>query len=150
MSTKVMRAAAFVDRLGGHRPIPCRDGGYGNIPNLIASTSPIETLSNVSSLSLGLTDHPLIVEVEPNPVTPETDKIAWNNAQDAWAGDAAFTVTVNGQQIGGDYTESRLHTSADGGSSSLTDDWDAGVNDVQVSLIDDASDGSSSDDRLNS
>jgi len=33
-------------------------------------TSPVETLNNVSSLSVGLTDHPLIVEVEPNEVAP--------------------------------------------------------------------------------
>jgi hypothetical protein len=31
----------------------------------LSSTTPVETLSNVSSVSLGLTDHPLIVEVEP-------------------------------------------------------------------------------------
>jgi hypothetical protein len=66
------------------------------------ATTPIETLSDVSSVSLGLTDHPLIVAVEPNTVTtPQTDTISLNISEDAWEGDAEFMVKVNGREIGG-------------------------------------------------
>jgi hypothetical protein len=108
----------------------------------LTSTSPIATLSNVSSVSLGLTDHPLIVEVEPSTVTPpppppppSTDTITLNLSEDNKDGDAEFTVSVNGQQVGGDYTENALHSSGDAGTVSLTGDWGSGVADVQVSFI---------------
>ncbi len=78
---------------------------------------------------------------------PATDTIALHISEDAWEGDAEFTVKVNGQQVGGDYTASVLHSSGDGGTFSLTGDWGAGVNDVQVSFINDAYGGSSSKDR---
>jgi len=48
-------------------------------------------------------------------------------SEDPWEGDAEFTVKVDGQQVAGDYT--------------------SGVNDVQVSFINDAYGGSSSEDR---
>jgi hypothetical protein len=103
----------------------------------LTSTAPIETLSNVSSVSLGLTDHPLIVEVEPNTVTtpPPSDTITLNMSEDYKNGDAAFTVKVNGQQVGGTYTANALHSTGDGQQVSLTGDWGSGINDVQVSFI---------------
>ena len=48
---------------------------------LVGST-PIETLSNVSSVQLGITDHPLIVEIEPAPnVTAQTANQTWTGGQ---------------------------------------------------------------------
>jgi hypothetical protein len=114
----------------------------------LAGTSPIKTLSNVSSVPLSLTDHPLIVQVEPNTVTPPpTDTIALNISEDAWKGDAEFTVAVNGQQVGGDNTASVLNSSRDSGTFSLTGDWGSGVNDVQVTFINDAYGGTVTTDR---
>jgi hypothetical protein len=114
----------------------------------LSGAAPIETLSNVSSVSLGLTDHPLIVETEPTTAPPpQTDSIALDISQDAWEGDAEFTVKINGQQIGGDYTASALHSSGDAGVFTLTGNWGSGVNDVAVSFINDAYGGSSATDR---
>jgi hypothetical protein len=105
----------------------------------LTGTTPIETLSNVSSVSLGLTDHPLIVQVEPNTVTPPTtDTIDLNVSEAPRDGDAEFTVSVNGQQVGGDYTAHVLNSSGDAGVVQLTGDWGSGVNDVQVNFINQA------------
>jgi hypothetical protein len=59
-------------------------------------------------------------------------------SEDAYNGDAAFTVSVNGQQVGGEYHASVLHSSGDSGTFLLTGDWNSGVNDVQISFINDA------------
>ena len=47
---------------------------YGTVEvfDPLQGTTPIETLTNVSSVTLGLTDHPLIVEVEPGTGTTTT------------------------------------------------------------------------------
>jgi hypothetical protein len=171
----------------------------------LSSTVAVETLSNVSSVSLGLTDHPLIVEVEPQtgttppvttppvttppvttppvttppvttppvttppvttppvttppvttppvttppvttppvttpPVTtpPTTDTLALNVSEDAYGSNAEFTVSVDGKQVGGDYTTHVVQSSGDAGTFLLKGDWSSGVNDVQVKFINDA------------
>jgi hypothetical protein len=69
---------------------------------------------------------------------PSTDTLALNISEDPGNADAAFTVSVDGQQVGGDYTASALHSSGDSGTFLLTGDWGSAVNDVQVSFINDA------------
>jgi endoglucanase len=81
------------------------------------------------------------------PSAPESDTILLNLSEDAWEGNAEFTVKVNGQQIGGDDTAYASHSSGDAGTVSLTGDWGSGVNDVQVSFINDAYGGSADEDR---
>jgi hypothetical protein len=66
------------------------------------------------------------------------DTLALQISEDAGNADAEFTVAVNGQQVGGDYTASTLHSSGDAGTFLLTGDWGSSVNDVQVSFISDA------------
>ena len=144
----------------------------------LSGTAPVQTLSNVSSVSLGLTDHPLIIETEPQstttpvirpvttppgsrvttpPVTtpPGTtggggsspDTLTLNVSGDHWKSDAQFIVKVNGQQAGGTYDASALHSSGDAGTVQLTGNWGSGVQNVQVSFINDAYGGSASTDR---
>jgi beta-glucanase (GH16 family) len=79
--------------------------------------------------------------------TPTTDTLTLQMSEDSWNGDAAFTVEVNGKQVGGDYSTSALHASGDSGTFLLTGNWGSGVNDVQISFINDASGGSSAKDR---
>jgi hypothetical protein len=78
---------------------------------------------------------------------PAVDTLALQMSEDAWKGDAEFTVSVDGKQVGGDYTASTLHSSGDAGTFLLTGDWGSGVNDVQVGFINDAYGGSSAEDR---
>ena len=75
------------------------------------------------------------------------DTLALHVSEDFWKTDAQFTVSVDGKQVGGDYTASTLHSSGDSGTVQLTGDWGSGVNDVQVSFINDAYGGSSATDR---
>jgi hypothetical protein len=79
--------------------------------------------------------------------TPTVDTVALHMSEDAWQGNAEFTVSIDGKQIGGDYTASTLHASGDAGTLLLTGDWGLGINDVQVSFINDAYGGSSATDR---
>jgi uncharacterized glyoxalase superfamily protein PhnB len=78
---------------------------------------------------------------------PSVDTLALQVSQDAWQGNAEFTVAVDGKQVGGDYTASALHSSGDAGTFLLTGDWGSGVNDVQVGFINDAYGGSAAEDR---
>ena len=80
-------------------------------------------------------------------VPPTVDTLALQISEDAWAGDAEFTVKVNGQQVGGVMSASTLHSSGDSGTFLLTGTWNSGVNDVQLSFINDANGGTSSTDR---
>jgi endoglucanase len=66
---------------------------------------------------------------------PVVDTIVLNLSEDYADGSAEFTVSVNGQQVGGDYQADTLHASGDGSTVALTGDWGSGVSDVQVSFI---------------
>jgi beta-glucanase (GH16 family) len=78
---------------------------------------------------------------------PFVDTLALHISEDAWKGDAEFTVSVDGKQAGGDYTASALHSSGDAGTFLLTGDWGSGVSDVAVSFINDAYGGTPETDR---
>ena len=78
---------------------------------------------------------------------PSVDTLALQISEDAWKGDAQFTVSVNGKEVGEDYSASVLHSTGDAGTFLLTGDWGSGVNDVQVSFINDAFGGNTTEDR---
>jgi hypothetical protein len=117
----------------------------------LAGTSAIAQYGATSSVSVSLTDHPIVIEVAPGttspPPPPTPDTLALNISEDAWKGDARFTVKVDGAQVGGTYTASALHASGDSNLFLLTGDWGAGPHDVQVSFLNDAYGGTPSTDR---
>ncbi|WP_419758723.1 carbohydrate-binding domain-containing protein [Acidisoma sp.] len=88
-----------------------------------------------------------ITATQPAAAPPTTDTLALQISEDAWKGDAQFTVSVDGKQVGGDYTASTLHSSGDAGTFLLTGNWGTAVNDVQVSFINDAYGGTPDTDR---
>ena len=61
--------------------------------------------------------------------------ITLNVAEDAGQGDAQFTVSVDGQQVGGVMTASALQSSGDSNVFTLTGDWGQGAHDVQVQFL---------------
>ena len=75
------------------------------------------------------------------------DTLALQISEDYGNGDAKFTVSVDGQQVGGDYTASTLNSSGDAGTFLLTGDWGSGTHNVQVSFINDANGGTPGTDR---
>jgi len=68
-------------------------------------------------------------------------------AEDAWTGDAQFTVSVDGKPAGGAQTAHVLHSTHDDGHVLLTGNWDAGLHDVRIAFINDAWGGTATTDR---
>jgi hypothetical protein len=66
---------------------------------------------------------------------PPTDTLALQISEDYADGDAEFTVSINGKQVGGDYLAHALHNSGDAETVTLTGDWGGGVSEVAVSFI---------------
>jgi hypothetical protein len=123
---------------------------YGTVEvfDPLTSSSPIQTLSNVSSVPLSVTDHPLIVEVEPGgsigpaPPPPTPDTLVLNVGEGSGRTNAQFTVSVDGTQVGGTYTVTASEAAGGGQNITLTDPFGAaGAHDITVSYINASGDG---------
>ena len=68
-------------------------------------------------------------------------------SEDAWQGDAQFTVVVDGAQVGGVRTATASHAAGASQAVSLSGSWGAGAHTVAVSFLNDAWGGSASTDR---
>ncbi len=130
---------------------------YGTVEvfDPLSGSTPVQTLTNVSQATVALTDHPLIVEVEPGATIPAPvvttqgsgpDTIDLAVSEDAYKGDAQFTVSVDGNAIGGGYAVHMPHGSGDD-HVLLKGSWGAGAHAVQVAFINDAYGGSPTADR---
>ncbi len=112
----------------------------------LLGTAPIAQLANVSSVNLSVTDRPLIVEVKAN-VATHADTLALCLSEDAWQGDAQFTISVDGAQVGGARSVSALHSSGMSQLVSLTGNWGAGGHKLGIAFINDAYGGTAATDR---
>ena len=76
-----------------------------------------------------------------------SDTLVLSMSEDAYQGDAKFTVTVDGRQLGGTYTATAPH--AAGGSQNFTfmGDWASGTHTVAVNFLNDAWGGTAATDR---
>ena len=84
----------------------------------------------------------------PVPVPAPSQGLVVSVQEDAWQGDAQFTVTVDGQQVGGVQTATAAHNSGSASQSVLVvSNLAAGTHQVGVSFINDAWGGTSSTDR---
>jgi hypothetical protein len=70
-----------------------------------------------------------------------------NVAEDAYQGDAQFTVSVDGQTVGGTYTATASHGAGQSQAFTIATSLGSGQHDVAISFINDAYGGSSSTDR---
>ncbi len=132
----------------------------------LASATAVSVLHNVSSVQLGLTDHPLLVQIEPGspatppatppatlPATPSVtvgtgpDSLVLQVSEDAYNGDAQFTVSIDGTQVGG--TQTATASQAAGADQAFTVEGSFGVNQhtVGVNFLNDAYGGTSQTDR---
>jgi hypothetical protein len=73
--------------------------------------------------------------------------ITLNVSEDAYLGDAQYTVKVDGTQIGGVRTATTLHSSGDADVVSLTGNWGVGTHAVQLQFINDANGGTAATNR---
>ena len=84
----------------------------------------------------------------PTPVSSGQSTLVLHVAEDAYKGDAQFTVVVDGHQVGGTQTATASHAQGQWQDITLTGDFGAqGPNQVQVHFINDTYGGSASADR---
>jgi hypothetical protein len=79
--------------------------------------------------------------------TPIQSTLALYVSEDAYQGDAQFTVDVDGKQVGGTMSADALHSSGDQGVFLLTGGWNSGTHDVKISFLNDLYAGTPQTDR---
>ena len=75
------------------------------------------------------------------------DSLVLKISQDAWNGNAQYTVSVDGKQIGGVLTATALHGSGASDTVTVKGDWAAGAHTATVTFLNDDWGGSASTDR---
>ena len=85
--------------------------------------------------------------VNPLTIGSGTDRLALQVSEDAWNGNAQFTVSVDGNQIGGIETASALHSSGQTQTFGVLGNFAAGSHTVSVDFLNDAYGGTSTTDR---
>ena len=122
----------------------------------IAGADPIQTLHDVSKVSLDLTDHPLMVVVPPPPAVVQApfppapvalDTLVLHVSEDAWGGDAQFVLTVDGQQQGGVRTATASHAAGQSQAVTLTGTFASGAHTLGMTFLNDAWGGTPETDR---
>ncbi len=76
-----------------------------------------------------------------------SDTLALKVSEDAYLGNAQFTVSVDGKQVGGTLTATSLHGSGQSDTVNVLGDWAAGLHTVTVNFLNDAWGGSTVKDR---
>jgi hypothetical protein len=108
-----------------------------------------ELASNgTSTFSVAATTPPAATTTA-TPVTTGTgsDTLVLSMSEDAWQGDAEFTVTVDGTQVGGIYTTTASHAAGSAQTFSLVGNWGSSAHAIGVSFINDAYGGTATTDR---
>ncbi|MBL6458882.1 family 16 glycosylhydrolase [Belnapia sp. T6] len=90
-----------------------------------------------------------VVSHAPSSTTVGTgaDSLVIKLSEDAYNGDAQYTVSVDGKQVGGTLTASALHSSGQSDTLTLHGNWGAGAHTVTVTFLNDLYGGSSATDR---
>ena len=149
-----------------------RSFGLVSIYDPLTSAAPIRVLHNVASLQVDVLDHPIIIEVAPNAVpsgpipmplpilVPATiaavvertigvgsQRLAISISEDAWLGDAEFTISIDGRQVGGVLTATAAHGSSQADVINVAGDFGPGLHALGVTFLNDRYGGTTSTDR---
>jgi hypothetical protein len=76
-----------------------------------------------------------------------SDTLVLKISQDAYKGDAQYSISVDGKQIGGTLTAKALHSAGQNDIITVKGDWAAGSHKVTINFLNDAWGGSASLDR---
>ena len=76
-----------------------------------------------------------------------SDALVLKISQDAYNGDAQYTISVDGKQVGGTLTAKALHALGQADTITVMGDWAPGAHSVSVNFLNDAFGGSASTDR---
>jgi endoglucanase len=90
----------------------------------------------------------LTVQQSAAPATTGSDKLVLEMTEDAFDGDAEFTVTVNGVTVGGVMTVTAQRNAGQQEAFTLTGNWGSGTFPVTVTYLNDANNGSTGDRNL--
>ena len=94
---------------------------------------------------------PTPIAVAPAPVAPSTPApataLVLHVSEDAWQGDAQFTISIDGKQVGGVQTVTALHGAGQSQAIMLDGNLGTGTHQVAVSFINDAWGGTAATDR---
>ena len=113
---------------------------FGAVPTPAASAVvPAMTTTNTTPTSTGNT--------AATASTMVTDTLDVNVSEDAYQGDAQYTVSVDGSQVGGVETATASHTAGISQDLVLNGNWGSGSHTVGITFINDLYDGSPSTDR---
>ncbi|WP_424140636.1 carbohydrate-binding domain-containing protein [Roseomonas chloroacetimidivorans] len=141
-----------------------------NVYDPLVGERPVTTYHDVSSLVLGITDHPLIVKtvgtagsaavtapvaaavttgrsLETTTVGSGADTLVLKFSEDAYRGDAQFTVSVDGKQVGGVMTVEANKGAGQYEQLEIKGDWATGNHQVAVTFLNDAWGGTADTDR---
>ena len=121
------------------------------------NTNQSAVMGSDGPVNFTVTDNTAIpVVAPPPPPAGPSDAIVLNISEDAWAngdnisdanGDATFTVSVDGTQLGGTYTATASHSAGQDQAFTFTGDWGVGPHTVTVDFTNDAWDGVGVNDR---
>ena len=111
------------------------------------TSSPTPTPTPVAAPTPTPTTTTLPTTTPTPPPTPTLNTLDIGISEDAWKGNAQFTVSVDGKQVGGTLTAHVLHSTGDSGHILLTGSFGTGSHDVKISFINDAWGGTPSTDR---
>jgi len=102
-----------------------------------ATTAPAATVSTKAS----------VASAAPSPSGTGSDTVALNLSEDAYQGDAQFTFSVDGKQVGAAQSVSASHGQGQSEAFTFKGDWSAGLHQFGVSFTNDAWDGTAATDR---
>ncbi|AWB25167.1 hypothetical protein DA075_28735 [Methylobacterium currus] len=118
------------------------------MPSTPATTTPVVTApvttpapTPVATPSTGSTAQPSVS------VGSGSDQLLLKISQDAYNGNAQYTISVDGKQIGGIQTAKSLHSAGQSDLISVRGDWGQGNHDVAVKFLNDAWGGTDAKDR---
>ena len=131
----------------------------------LSGTAPIASYASTSSVQLQVTDHPLIVQVGAattgstsgggsssttsgsQTIGSGLDKLVLAISEDAYQGNAQYTVSVDGRQVTGTLTADASHAAGATDTVTIYGNWGVGNHTVGVDFLNDAYGGTSSTDR---
>ena len=107
------------------------------------------TPTDFSVLGAGATNSSVSIASAVAPLTMGTghDTITFTASEDAFAGDAQFTILVDGKQVGGVFTETALRSQSQAQKFTLNGDWGDGTHTLSIDFLNDAYGGTPTTDR---
>ena len=90
---------------------------------------------------------PVVSATAPVTIGSGPDSLVLDVSENAWEGDAQYTVSINGTQIGGTQTATASHDAGASQTVTVHGDWGAGIQKASIAFINDAYGGTPATDR---